>query len=112
MTTVTGHRVRVEAASPPRLAFRWSLPTNATLEIRFDGHECSAVLIEGGGERPLAGPAPISPEFDGETGLWHADAPGLLAASWRAAADGITILYARTPLLQRLNLRGGTYELR
>jgi hypothetical protein len=125
MGIVAGQRTSeraLERAAHPRLTLSWMLPPGTggtrgpdkpTLEISIEGETCSAALIAGGRRVPLVRPAPATLVFEPENNLWHADAPGVIAATWRETADGtIQVLFARTPLIQQLGIPGGTYEFR
>lgn len=87
--------------------------------------------IDLAGEPALGGHAPGEPAWltDPETGLDHVDVPGLLHATYRAAAGAkpaplietatgtlpaglpLCVLYARTTLFELIGVRGGRYEL-
>jgi hypothetical protein len=111
----------------PRLTLSWSLPpapapaaslsrlaaqTRRTLEIIIDGTSATASLRADGRQTELARPTPLALVFERENGLWHADAPGLIAATWRERSGRPPeVLFARTPLLEQLGIAGGTAEL-
>ncbi len=73
--------------------------------------QVAAVLHAGDRARELdIGPAgPGQCITDPETGLTHADIPGLLRCSFRMEEPG-RVLLARTTLLEGLGLGGGRYE--
>jgi len=105
-----------ERRTLPRVVFVWELPDGpgglgaVVLEVTVEGEECGAALVSAGRRIELARPAPGVVEWDQERSMWHAGAPGLLIATWREGEPAP--LYARTPLLEKLGLVGGTYELR
>jgi hypothetical protein len=121
MTAVTGQSAAVREPGRrkvPRVVFVWELPDGTgglgagavVLEVTVEGEEFGATLACGGRRVEIARPAAGVVEWDGERGMWHAGAPGVLVATWREGDT--TPLYARTPLLEKLGLVGGTYELR
>ncbi|MEX2218477.1 MAG: hypothetical protein WD749_06910 [Phycisphaerales bacterium] len=109
-------------AARPVLTLVWDLPSGAagigagpaTVEVAVERDLGRAWVRAGERRVELARDVPVMVEFDGAAGLWHADAPGLLAATWRAGGGGagVQVLYARTRIIERLGVRGGTYELR
>jgi hypothetical protein len=125
MTTATSKRVAVQVSGHPEvrsLTLSWVIPGGlpgapggaASLELALSVEDgtASAALLAGEQRAELArGCATII--FDGQTGLWHADASDLLAASWRIDRSGrVQVLYAATPLLGRVGVPGGRYDLR
>jgi hypothetical protein len=76
-------------------------PGRATLRARLVGGSVSTPLaLEGD---------PIATLTTGPGDLRHADAPGVLALTWRDA-DPAAIVYVRTEILNRLGIPGGRYE--
>src|SRR4051812_44275400 len=99
-----------------RLTLSWSIPrapgSRSLLEITIEGESARASLVDDGRRTTLAGPTPVALIFEPEHNLWHADAPALIAATWRQQDGGPPqVLFARTPLLQKLGIPGGTAEL-
>jgi hypothetical protein len=120
MTTVsrqsaaTGAQRRVT----PRVVLSWELPEGTgdlgpgvvVLEVAIEGEEFGATLVCGPRRAELARRVPGVVEWDAERGMWHAGAPGVVIATWRGGDEAV--LYARTPIVERLGLVGGTYEFR
>ena len=104
---------------PEVMELTWSLPEGTAglagpvqLRIVIEDKTCAATLVHGLGRVELERPTPMALERDDERGLWHAGAPGIFTATWRDTAQGREILYARTPIIEKLNVPGGTYEFR
>lgn len=94
------------------LTVEWSLTHNgpATLSITIEGATASATLTPHGGEPTTlatAGPA----RTETIDGLEHIDIPGIASLTLRPTTGGSRdLLYARTPLLESLGIRGGCVE--
>jgi hypothetical protein len=120
VSTIAGQRGRVEAdrRAPARVVFVWDLPDGTgglgagpvRLDITMEGGRFSAMIVCGASRQELGLAVPGVIEFDQERAMWHAGAPGVLLATWREGEAAP--LYARSPLLERLRLAGGTYEFR
>lgn len=94
------------------LTIEWSLAHNgpATLSIVIEGGTATATLTPHGGEpTTLANAGPARTETI--DCLEHIDVPGIISLTLRPAADGSRdLLFARTPLLDSLGIRGGCVE--
>lgn len=122
MTTISGNRVRVEVVGPAARAIvlSWQLPEGTAglrggpvmLDVTLNGDACGAVVTCGERRVDLVTRAAAVVERDSERGLWHAGAPGVFVVTWRESAEGPEVLYARSELIERLGVPGGTYEFR
>lgn len=94
------------------LTFEWSIVANgpATLSVTIvDGTACATLTPLGGVPATVATAGPARTET--VDGLEHIDIPGIASLTLRPAADGTRdLLYARTPLLETLGIRGGCVE--
>jgi hypothetical protein len=97
----------------PRLA-----SCELTLRVLIEaGHAAVHAALDvtlSGGEResiPVLSPGGAPAQVLDEGSRVHVDAPGVLAATLLRTPDGLTLAYARTPLLAAtLGLPGGVYD--
>ena len=84
-----------------RGSLRW------TLEIKPEPSGGNPNIVEPGQSADISEDAW---QVDPENGFVHVDAPGVLKATGRIGPDGIRWIYARSPIIDRLGLPGGTCE--
>ena len=104
-----------------RLVIRWPIAdldgrADRWLEWRLartadDDLLIHAVLHEHGAERTIHAPAAAALTSDPQRSMEHIDLPGALTATLRLQDDGPPVLlFARTPTLAALGIKGGTTD--
>lgn len=78
--------------------------TSASLECSGDGQPAESITLW-----PHAPKAAVL--FDSDAALAHIEAPGLLSATRHLDRVDRRVAYARTPILERLGIAGGRYDL-
>lgn len=119
-TSAAAQRVCVRWTISPLAAMNAGLctrpATRVLLELTVQGSddqvELAAWLRVDGSRRRVDLPVTSSARVTRDPqGLCHLDLPGSIALTWRDGPGAAWPMYARTDLLTRLGLRGGTYEL-